>query len=210
MNGAGLRVLKSGALLALIAVIGVALLSGVHELTRETIAAQEKRAELKKLSMVLPFEAYDNDIHADLISLSEPGFFGHPEPVQVYRARKNGEPVAVIMRMVAPDGYNGDIRLLVGIYRDGTLSGVMVVAHRETPGLGDPIDHRRSDWIHGFRGRSLSDPPPAGWAVRKDGGVFDQFTGATITPRAVVEAVQRVLDYHAANRDELYRHPDES
>ena len=113
--------------------------------------------------------------------------------------------MAIVFDHVAPDGYNGDIHLLTGILADGRISGVRVVSHKETPGLGDPIELDRSDWILAFTSRSLEDPGPEAWGVRRDGGIFDQFTGATITPRAVVEAVQRVLEYHQANRDALYR-----
>ncbi len=108
------------------------------------------------------------------------------------------------MSAVAPDGYSGNIRLLVGVQADDTLSGVRVVAHRETPGLGDAIDEQRSDWVYGFDGKSLGNPPLAKWAVRKDGGHFDQLTGATITPRAIVRAVRRTLLYYRANREALY------
>jgi electron transport complex protein RnfG len=160
---------------------------------------------LRQLGQVLPPGEYDNSLHDDFILIEDPEHFRGDGIVRVYRARRQDRPVAVIMNLVAPDGYNGDIRLLAGIYRDGTISGVRVTAHRETPGLGDPIEHQRSDWILGFDGRSLSDPGPEGWAVRRDGGEFDQFTGATITPRAVVEAVERALEYHRLHADELYR-----
>jgi len=199
--------LRDGALLAIIAVGGVSLLAGVHLLTRERIAEQRQRAVLERLAQVLPTSAYDNDLLADVISVQDSNALGQPGPTTVYRARRAGRPVAVIMAVTAPDGYNGDIRLLVAILYDGTISGVRVVEHRETPGLGDPIEVQRSDWIRSFRGRSLTDPAPAGWAVRRDGGVFDQFTGATITPRAVVEAVQRALEYYTAHRQELFDSP---
>ncbi len=197
-------VLRSAALLGLIAVLGTTLLAGVNALTRERIAEQERRVVLRQLGQVLPAAAHDNPLHEDFILVEEPAHFRGDGRVKIYRARRQGRPVAVIMNLVAPDGYNGDIRLLVGIYRDGTISGVRVIAHRETPGLGDPIEIERSDWVRGFDGRSLGDPNPAGWAVRRDGGAFDQFTGATITPRAVVEAVQRALEYHARHGDDLH------
>jgi electron transport complex protein RnfG len=200
----GRHVLRSAGLLGLVAMLGTAVLAGVHELTRERIAEQERRVVLRQLNQVLPAASYDNDLHEDVVLVDDPAYFLHHDPVRVYRARLRGRPVALVMNLVAPDGYNGDIRLLVGIYRDGRISGVRVIAHRETPGLGDPIDHERSDWVLGFDGRSLGDPARAGWAVRRDGGVFDQFTGATITPRAVVEAVQRALEYHAAFANRLY------
>jgi electron transport complex protein RnfG len=197
-------ILKSAALLALVAVIGTALLAGVHTVTRDRIAAQERRVVLEQLNQVLPADRYDNALHEDFLLIEDPGVFRHDDPVKVYRARSNGEPVAAVLNMVAPDGYNGDIRMLVAILMDGTISGVRVIAHRETPGLGDPVDHRRSDWVRGFDGRSLHDPEPTGWAVRRDGGEFDQFTGATITPRAVVEAVQRALVYFAAHKEAIF------
>jgi electron transport complex protein RnfG len=196
--------MRSGLMLAAVAVIGTALLAGVHELTRERIAAQERRVVLEQLNQVLPATEYDNALHEDLVEIHDQGFFRHDDPVKVYRARRAGEPVAAVLHLVAPDGYNGDIHMLVAIQYDGVISGVRVTAHRETPGLGDPIESKRGDWILGFDGRSLSDPEPAGWAVRRDGGEFDQFTGATITPRAVVETVQRALEYFSAHRDELF------
>lgn len=196
---------RSGLLLAAIAVVGVAVLTAIHLLTRDRIAAQRHDAVTQRLTQVLAPERYDNDLIQDTLEVTDAGTFGHAGPATVHRARRDGRPVAVIMEVTAPDGYNGDIDLLVSILRDGTVSGVRVVRHRETPGLGDPIEARRSDWITRFTGRSLADPAPEAWAVRRDGGDFDQFTGATITPRAVVEAVQRALEYHQDHREELYQ-----
>jgi len=194
----------SGGLLALIALLGTALLSGVHGLTRERIAEQERLAVQRQLNAVLPPTDYDNAPYEDRSEILDPAFFHDDAPVIVYRARRLGQPVAVILDHVAPDGYNGDIHLLTGIRADGSISGVRVIAHRETPGLGDAIEAERSDWIHGFDDRSLDNPGADGWAVRRDGGQFDQFTGATITPRAVVEAVERALQYHRQHQAELY------
>lgn len=204
MSSNGKSIIRSGVLLALIAVTGVAILSGVHLLTRERIAEQEIRVLKERLAQVLAPELYDNDPREDMVTILRPDVFRHRDPVRVFRARKAGQPVAVFMEVIAPDGYNGDITLLIGILYDGSIAGVRVLAHKETPGLGDPIEARRSDWIHSFSGRSLRDPQAGGWAVRKDGGEFDQFTGATITPRAVVEAVQRALEFHDTHREELY------
>lgn len=191
---------RAGGLLALIAVLGVGLLAIVHDLTRERIAAQERAAMEARLAEVLDPARYDNDPLADSFVETAPGLLGHDRPVRVYRARRDGRPVAVLLETLAPDGYNGDILLLVGIDATGVVTGVRVLRHRETPGLGDPIEARRSDWIEGFRGRALGDPPRARWTVRKDGGDFDQFTGATITPRAVTRAVARSLDLAEARR----------
>jgi Na+-translocating ferredoxin:NAD+ oxidoreductase subunit G len=117
--------------------------------------------------------------------------------------------VAVIIPVVAPDGYAGDIELLVGVNRDGSIAGVRALRHSETPGRGDKIDSDKSDWVLGFAGRSLANPLLAGWAVQQDGGVFDQFTGATITPRAVVAAVLRALQFANDNRAALFG-PDDA
>ncbi len=200
---------RAGTLLALLAVIGVGLLAAVHQLTHERIDEQQRRVVLERLGQVFPMDRYDNDLLQDVIHFSAPGTLGHDRPVRVFRARRGGEPAGVIMEVIAPDGYNGDIVLLLGIDNDGTVTGARVIRHRETPGLGDPIEARRSDWIDRFRGRSLGDPPRDGWAVRKDGGAFDQFTGATITPRAVVGAIARSLDAFEAHRDTLFEKESE-
>lgn len=198
---------RSAGALALVAVIGTSLLAGVNELTRERIAEQERRVVLRQLDEILGAGRYDNALHDDVFTFSDEGAFPGGQMVTAYRARRDGDPVAVILRLAAPDGYNGSIQLLVGIEYDGRLSGVRVTGHKETPGLGDAIETEKNDWILGFAGRSLSDPAPSGWAVAKDGGVFDQFTGATITPRAVVAAVRRALVYFQANREALFRSP---
>ena len=109
-----------------------------------------------------------------------------------------------MMIVTAPDGYNGDIRLLAAIDVTGTVLGVRVVSHRETPGLGDPIEVERSDWVLGFTGKSLLSPQGKSWAVKRDGGEFDQFTGATISPRAVVKAVHNTLLYFKTNQKSLF------
>jgi electron transport complex protein RnfG len=198
------QVLTSAVLLALIAVLGTGLLAGVNELTRDRIAEQERLVVVRQLARVLPAGAYDNAPIEDSIVITDTAPLGQDAPVRVYRARNQGQPVAVVFDHVAPDGYNGDIHLLTGVLADGRISGVRVISHKETPGLGDPIEIERSDWILGFDGRSLGNPNPQGWGVRRDGGVFDQFTGATISPRAVVEAVQRVLEYQQSHAAELF------
>lgn len=198
---------RSAAALALVALLATALLALVHQLTRERIAEQERRAVLQQLGEIVDQRRYDNPLHEDLFTFQDESAFPGGQTVTAYRARREGRPVAVILRLAAPDGYNGRIHLLVGIDYDGRLCGVRVTAHKETPGLGDGIETAKSDWIHRFDGRSLADPPPDRWAVAKDGGAFDQFTGATITPRAVVAAVRRSLAYFAANRDILFDRP---
>jgi len=198
---------RSALALGLVAMIGTALLAGVNQLTRERIEAQERRSVLEQLEQLVGAERYDNAMHEDQISLQGVAGFATGQEITVYRARMAGEPVAVIMKLTTDEGYNGRIGLLVAVNADGSVSGVRVTSHKETPGLGDGIELPKSDWILGFNGRSLLHPAPAGWAVKRDGGVFDQFTGATITPRAVVDAVRNCLEYFSAHRDALFHTP---
>lgn len=191
-------------LLALFAVVGTGLVAFTHDGTAARIAENERQALLRNLNEVIPKSSYDNDIFQDTTEVTAPKLLGIKGAVTAYRARKDSRPVAVALTVVAPDGYNGDIKLLVGINYDGTLSGVRAIAESETPGLGDAIETDRSDWILHFAGKSLSNPDQKGWAVKKDGGSFDQFTGATITPRAVVKAVHRALLYFKDHRDALF------
>ena len=197
-------VIRSGVLLGLIAVLGTALLAGVNALTHERIVEQDKLRVLQQFNALVPTTLYNNDLLTDRIEIRDEEFFRHPAPIAVYRARMDDKPVAVLMTVTAPDGYNGDIRLLTAIDTTGTVLGVRVVSHRETPGLGDPIEIERSDWILGFTDKSLLTPRGNGWAVKRDGGEFDQFTGATISPRAVVKVVHRTLLYFEANQKSLF------
>ena len=202
-------VLRSALALGLVAVIGTALLTFVHHLTAERIAAEERRVVLEQLGQILPAGEYDNVPLDDRYSFADEAWFPRGQTVTAYRARKAGRPVAVILRFRAVDGYNGDIKLLAGIRTDGSLSGVRVVSHKETPGLGDGIEVEKSDWVRGFDGKSLANPAAGGWAVKQDGGEFDQFTGATITPRAVVGAVRSALGYFEIAGKELFDKPSE-
>ena len=204
-------VLVSALFLFLFAVFGSGLVSYTHENTAERIHDNERSALLKSLNELVPAERYDNDIFHDILYVRHKDLLGTDKPVPVYRARKSGWPVAAVLAPVAPDGYNGNIRLLVAINLDGTLAGVRVVQHRETPGLGDGIETSNSDWILGFTGKSLENPGKDGWKVKRDGGEFDQFTGATITPRAVVRAVHNALLYYRIHGHELFEeHPEKA
>lgn len=204
-------ILISAIFLFLFAVIGSGLVAFTFDSTAERIADNQRKALLKSLNELVPSNRYDNDIFADTLYADSSELLGSDEPVPVYRARKNGWPVAAVLATVAPDGYNGTIRLLVAVNLDGTLAGVRVVQHRETPGLGDSIEAERSDWIQGFRGKSLTDPAKKGWKVKRDGGTFDQFTGATITPRAVVKAVHKALLYFQLDAHSLFeKSPDQA
>ena len=204
MSTAWHPVIRSGLLLGIIALLGTALLASVNALTHERILEQEKRRMLQQLNEIVPVTSFNNDLLEDRIEIRDEAHFRHPAPMTVYRARMDGQPAAVLMLVTAPDGYNGDIRILAGIDKNGTVMGVRVVSHRETPGLGDPIEIEKSDWILDFGEKSLQKPGKGGWAVKKDGGQFDQFTGATISPRAVVRTVHNTLLYFQTNKQMLF------
>jgi electron transport complex protein RnfG len=195
---------RTAVLLTLFAVVCTVLVAYTFESTRGRIAKSEREALLQSLHSVIPPEMHDNDLFSDVILVTSKKYLGTDQPVPVFRARKNGKPVAAILTPIAPDGYNGAIKLIIGIRYDGTIIGVRVLQHNETPGLGDAIEVRRSPWIHVFDGRSLQNPGKEGWKVKRDGGDFDQITGATITPRAVVKAVHNALLYFAKNKKHLF------
>ena len=185
--------------------VGTSLVALTEFSTRDAIAANERAMLLRNLHALLPPERLDNDIASDTLTVEASPLLGTEKPSVVYRARLGGEPVAAVFNSIAPDGYSGRIHLLVGVYVDGSVAGVRVVKHAETPGLGDGIEVRKSPWILGFDGKSLDDPTEAKWKVRRDGGAFDQLTGATITPRAVVRAVRNTLLYYRRNADMIFR-----
>jgi electron transport complex protein RnfG len=198
------RPFRAALLLTAVATVTVGAVAVVHDLSRPRIEANERAQRVARLAEVLGQTQYDNDLLADAIIVRDPDLLGTADALSVHRARLRGQPVAALIETVAPDGYSGSIRLLVAVDVHGRLLGVRVLSHKETPGLGDGIDRRKSDWIDAFAGRSLGDPAPEGWRVRKDGGEFDQFTGATVTPRAVVRAVHNALVYFDAHRDEIF------
>lgn len=195
--------------LAIFAVVTAGAIAVTQVMTADRIAYNIKAAEARALNQILPVGSYDNDLLNDTLSIDSrfnQQLLGPlADNALIYRARSNGEVSAVILPAVTPDGYTTDIDLIVGVRRDGTLAGVRVVAHRETPGLGDKIDARKSDWILDFDNASLTNPNAEQWAVKKDGGEFDQFTGATITPRAVVSAVKRTLMFFDMHRELLLK-----
>lgn len=197
------HMLRSALLLGAFAVAGTAMVAFTFFGTKDEIAAQERAYMLRSLHAVIKPELHDNDIFADTLEVSAPGLLGS-ETSSVFRARMGGQPVAAAIICTAPDGYAGPIKLLVGILENGDITGVRVLAHKETPGLGDYIDERRSPWILSFDGRSLTDPEPKFWKVRRDGGRFDQHTGATVTPRAIVKAVANALKFFAENKERLF------
>lgn len=199
-------ILVAAFILGTFAAGGVGLVAITHVLTHERIAANERAAMLRNVAAIIPTERMDNDPLQDMIEASEPDLLGS-DSTRVYRIRGGDEPVAVVLNPVVPDGYAGPIKLLVSVLADGVLGGVRVLAHHETPGLGDKIETAKSDWVLAFAGKSLGNPPEKKWAVKRDGGVFDQFTGATITPRAIVNTVKNTLLFVRQQGAALYELP---
>jgi electron transport complex protein RnfG len=196
---------SNSALLAIFAVCTTLLISGTFLLTKDKIALEQRKAEERALLEIIPQSRHDNSMLDDTIAVGpETAGLGLTKNKQIYLARLGDVAVGAIIPVTAPDGYSGNIDLIVGINADGSVAGVRVLAHRETPGLGDKVDLKKSDWILGFNGHSLINPELPGWAVKKDQGEFDQFTGATITPRAVVAATRRALQYAQAQHSRLF------
>jgi electron transport complex protein RnfG len=198
------NILITAALLMLFAVSGAALVGLTFIETADDIKRNEELTLLRKLNTIIPAEAYDNDLLADTRMIKPQPLLNTDEDTRVYRARKANKNVAAIFSSIAPNGYNGPIQMLVGVYSNGRLAGVRIVKHRETPGLGDAVELSHSKWILGFDNKSLTDPDTKHWKVKRDGGIFDQFTGATITPRAVVQAVHDALLYFEKNQAILF------
>ncbi|MEJ6559028.1 MAG: electron transport complex subunit RsxG [Candidatus Thioglobus sp.] len=184
-------ILKSGMLLLIFTMVSVLFVSLTQDTTQEKIQYNEEQLLIKRLAELV--SNYDNDIlkekYDQVLMLH-----GIKQTIGIYPAKRNGQTFAYLVEHTYPNGYNGSIRLLTGISVDETLLGVRVVAHKETPGLGDKIETRKSDWIKQFTGLSLSNPTQDNWKVKRDGGVFEAFTGATITPRAIVTASYQVLE----------------
>jgi Na+-translocating ferredoxin:NAD+ oxidoreductase subunit G len=184
--------------------VGAALLVTVsHELSRERIEANQRMRLERSLHTVLPPELHDNELGATRLEANDP-LLGTTGGVDIYVATMDSRPVAAIFTTVAPDGYTGPIRLMIGVLADGTVSGVRVLSHRETPGLGDAIEISKSPWMTQFDGTRLDAPARDDWAVDRDGGAFDSITGATITARAVVKAVANTLLYFERHAEELF------
>jgi H+/Na+-translocating ferredoxin:NAD+ oxidoreductase subunit G len=194
---------KNALLLALFALVATGLLAIIQQLTAERVAENERQMLIKKLNSVIAADQYDNDIFNDRIYRAD-ALLGTQAPQPIFRARKGSNPVALIVSIVAPNGYNGAISLLAGIDQQGVVQGVRVIQHKETPGLGDGIEYAKSNWITQFDQRALSTHHKSTWKVKKDGGDFDALTGATITSRAMVEAVFKGLQFAHQQGRRLY------
>lgn len=189
--------------LSIFAIVTAGIIAVTQTLTAEKIQFNIDTAKSKALYEILPPETHDNVLLDDTLAITHTSLIADEDEGEAFIARKDGEAVAVILPTIAPNGYTGKIHSIVGIFADGSIAGVRIIQHRETPGLGDKVELKKSPWVLSYNGKSLGNPSPDRWHVKKDGGAFDQFTGATITPRAVVSSVHAALEYFDANRDTL-------
>lgn len=196
--------LKTAASMIGFAIVGTLLLSSVYYLTIDPIAENERQARLALFKQVIPQDSYDNDILTTTKVVQPNNLLGTKKPTQAHIALRGQTPVGIILEAIAPDGYAGDIKLLIAINNEGVITGVRTLAHKETPGLGDYIDFAKDTWIKIFDGESLAKTTDKQWKVSKDGGQFDHRVGATITPRAVVNKVHQTLQYFKTHREELF------
>jgi electron transport complex protein RnfG len=199
---------RTAAILFVFVIIFTGLLSGAYLWTKPSIEASAAEEKMKLVDDVLPRSEYDNDLLNDTVSLPPTAELGLADPSTLYRARKAGQPVALVFEAVAPDGYAGKVRLIMAVRANGEIAGVRVTQHKETPGLGDYVEVKKDKnkarpWITQFTGMSLAQVSDKEWKVKKDGGRIDYYAGATVTPRAVTKAVLKATQWFAANRDRL-------
>ncbi|ODR87291.1 electron transporter RnfG [Shewanella xiamenensis] len=199
--------IKNGLLLALFALLCTGLVAVVNQQTFDEIKLQQQKELMGILHQLIPDELHDNELTAQCTLLQNKEALGTEDALPAYIATAAGKPVAIALEAIAPDGYNGNIKLIVGINTQGEVLGVRTLSHQETPGLGDKIELRKSDWVTKFVGKVLTSEDDKQWQVQKDGGDFDQFTGATITPRAYVKAVKRAVWYFTQHQAEIFSQP---
>ncbi|MGB5247820.1 MAG: electron transport complex subunit RsxG [Woeseia sp.] len=197
-------IFTSALILGVLAAICTALVSWTHHQTAARIVQNEKDFLEQSLAPALGGLYFDSDLSKSAITIEPPHDLPGSGPATVYRVYRDAQPVAALFVVTARDGYSGPIRLLIGIEASGEISAVRIIEHRETPGLGDKIESSKSDWVEQFPGKSLGNPALDDWAIRRDGGTFDQLTGASITPRAVIKAIRETLVYFNANRDAVF------
>jgi H+/Na+-translocating ferredoxin:NAD+ oxidoreductase subunit G len=174
----------------------------VHNLTKDKIIINKEQAALAIINEIIPVE-YDNDLFHDKITIDVPAYINNTNKITVYRARVNDEPVAISLTPIITKGYNGNISLVIGIAYNGDLMGVRIINHNETEGFGDQAHQDNSKWLLRFNGYSLATPEEK-WAIKKDGGEFDQLSGATITSRSIINIIYKTLEYYSQNRDKFY------
>ncbi len=192
--------------LGIFALVTAALLAFTNLGTKDRIEVAKQEVAKRALLEIVPLERHNNDLLMDTLEI--PAAYWPTLGVEggvINIARDGDKLVAVLIPAIAPDGYSGKIQMIIGINLDGTIAGVRVISHKETPGLGDKIDLKKHDWILGFNGKSLTNPKIEGWKVKKDKGDFDQFTGATITPRAMVRQVLKTLQYYKEDKARLLK-----
>ena len=203
---------KNGLIFAVFAIVTTGLIALTYFGTKDQIALQQQQKLLSILNAVIDESLYDNAIQLDCTLVTSTELLGSNQAQHIYRATKQGQAVAVAIETTAPDGYSGKIQLVVGITSSqpnaAKVTGVRILEHKETPGLGDKIDLRISNWVLDFDNQIYNAEIATNWAVKKDGGQFDQFTGATITPRAVVNAVKLSVEYYLANKAAIFKAPN--
>jgi len=204
MKGISRAALLTALNLLVFTVIGTAVLAFTFSLTHDLIVKTEEAAKLKLIMQIVPHSLFDNDIIGDTMTVEPSKQLGTDRTTTAYRARLQGKPSTVVLEAIAPDGYSGKISLIIAIREDATISGVRVVTHKETPGLGDYIEFARNRWISLFDGASHARYKESDWKVKKDGGQFDYMAGATISPRAIIKATHKALHYYEENRDKLF------
>ena len=197
-------IMPGGIILAVLAAVCTFLVALTHSVTAPRIAANDQAFLERSLAPVLEGISYEGALSESTIVIAPPHDLPGNGPVTIYRVYAGGGPVAALFVVTARDGFSGPIRLLVGVDAQGTVTGARVLEHRETPGLGDLIESSKSDWILQFNDRSLTNPPEPAWAIRRDGGDFDQLTGASITPRAVIRAIKETLIYFDRNQAAVF------
>ncbi|MBU2675648.1 MAG: electron transport complex subunit RsxG [Gammaproteobacteria bacterium] len=197
-------VFRGGITLAVIAALCTTMVALTYQLTEARIVANEQAWLERSLQPALSGLFFDSGVTESKIIVPPPHELPGSEAAIIYRVFAKGEPVAALFLVSARDGYAGPIRILVGVETSGTVSGVHVLEHQETPGLGDRVESSKSDWVRQFDGRSLIDPAPGGWAIKGDGGQFDQLTGASVTPRAVIKAIKETLLYFETNSEAIF------
>ncbi|NVJ50492.1 MAG: electron transport complex subunit RsxG [Gammaproteobacteria bacterium] len=199
---------RNAFILGAFALLSIGLIAVFHHLTKDKIAYEMQAKLARTLNELVDPNRFDNDVYHDCVVISDADSKPATETARIYRMTKQGNPVAVVLNVTANDGYNGVINLIMAINADATIAGVRVINHNETPGLGDKIERKKSDWITRFNGLSLTNPAPQMWQVKQDGGQFDAFTGATITPRAVVKAVRNGLQFYQQHQTSLFTAPN--
>ncbi len=195
--------IKNGLILGLFALVSTSLIAITHLITKDRIADEVEKAMARRLNQLIPANQYDNDVYNDCLIISTSEIKSSTQ-TRLYRLRNQNKNYAAFISAIAPDGYAGNIHLVIGLYENGAIAGVRVTEHQETPGLGDKIEIRKSNWIEQFKALSLTNLPGEKWAVSKDGGQFDGLTGATITPRAIIKTVHKTLVYFQDNKAQLF------